>query len=1041
MKKTADIQKKIIRTILAAAAVLSCTVLPQSPAHQPQADAVQAAADPYAKKASITEEMTSKRTKFTKEFVMSDGSFTAAAYSMPVHYKKSKNGGWKEINTTLVKSGRKKYRTKATDLGIRVSKKANKKSVISLKRGRSGVSIALKGRKLKSIKAKITNPKKKTKTDVRSQSTVLYKNVLKNINVSYDIFPEKIQEIVTIKKKQKNRTLSFKIDAGKLKVKTKGKKVTFKTKKGKTPFTRLGTVFTDAHGVSSAKAKITYHKKTKTLKVTPDKKWWNSKKRKFPLEVRTTYVTEKHERDVRIGAAYAGAPGSSFRYDKSLLIQPGKCVSFVKMDPLSALKNKNAQILSAALHIKNKRTMKLGAGKTFDIGIHKVTEKWTPKKLTYNNRPAYESDSSATVRLQKKGNYLCDVTSILKAWQAGEANQGVAIVADNTNRSYRAELDRNPYFTVHYETVGFEGAVELKEDHPVTRDVQKAGQENYYYFDARPGIAYDLYTESSADTQGTLYDRDKKRTGYDDNSGLQKNFLITRSYHGRTYLKVSLKNKATGTYTLHLKKRFAVPELSGTCGQDRYLLTWNAVKNAGEYLVSVYDGGKKISETIAKETSCEYIYTSETRGKILGFTVTARKNASLTGEPSRMVYNTDSRSEWVYTTPMPEKRKNSSVVTLDQRIYVLGGESEGRPIKSFAAYDMEKKRWEPLPDYPGTDSGICKTVMTAYNKEILVIGGQTGTSTGAKTLSSVYSFNTETKRWQKKAEMKEGRTNLAAALSGDTLCAWSRAGKTNKTDIYHIKTDTWETAVQPDTSTIIHATSVDQRIFVLKEDGEKMYWQEYLPEDNAYEEAGMPCPYAVSDEYSVSAVIRGKIYMAKEKSTKEILVYDAYAGEWSRISDMNLTKKGSVLAACGNDLYSIGGEMAGFGMLDVVEQYTVKVQAAVKDIVVKKGEVCELQVTAGNLKKGKTKIVTVKVDPRELQIQSASSFEENEALKEGTDGVTLLQYQPKKGVMVLKMEGSLERGQSYETYQSIPVEAKADGKTKVEITLTEKQGE
>lgn len=256
MKKTADIQKKIIRTILTAAAVVSCTVLPQSPPRQPQADAAQAAADPYAKKASITEELTSKRTKFTKEFVMSDGSFTAAVYSMPVHYKKSKNSGWKEINTTLVKSGRKKYRTKATDLGIRVSKKADKKSVISLKRGKSGLSIALKGRKRKSIKAKITNPKKKTKTDVRNQSTVLYKNVLKNTNISYDIFPEKIEEIVTIKKKQKNRTLSFKIDAGKLKVKVKGKKVTFKTKKGKIPFTRLGTVFTDAHGVSSAKAKI-----------------------------------------------------------------------------------------------------------------------------------------------------------------------------------------------------------------------------------------------------------------------------------------------------------------------------------------------------------------------------------------------------------------------------------------------------------------------------------------------------------------------------------------------------------------------------------------------------------------------------------------------------------------------------------------------------------------------------------------------------------------------------------------------------------------
>ena len=47
-------------------------------------------------------------------------------------------------------------------------------------------------------------------------------------------------------------------------------------------------------------------------------------------------------------------------------------------------------------------------------------------------------------------------------------------------------------------------------------------------------------------------------------------------------------------------------------------------------------------------------------------------------------------------------------------------------------------------------------------------------------------------------------------------------------------------------------------------------------------------------------------------------------------------------------------------------------------------------------------------------------------------------FQPKKGVLVLKLTGSLERGESYETYQSIPVEGKIDGKTRVEITLTDK---
>ena len=196
-------------------------------------------------------------------------------------------------------------------------------------------------------------------------------------------------------------------------------------------------------------------------------------------------------------------------------------------------------------------------------------------------------------------------------------------------------------------------------------------------------------------------------------------------------MKVSLKDKATGIYTLHLKKLFAIPEPVGISGQDKYTLTWDSVRNAEEY--PVYEDGKKIQEIIVRGTSCEYIYTNETRGKILGFTVTARENTVLTGEPSRMIYNTDNQSEWVYTTPMKAKRKNSSVITRDKKINVLGGENATGTLKSFAVYDTEKKTWEPLPDYPGTDTGICKAAMTSFNNEILVIGGQTGTNAGAWT--------------------------------------------------------------------------------------------------------------------------------------------------------------------------------------------------------------------------------------------------------------------------------------------------------------------
>ena len=218
-----------------------------------------------------------------------------------------------------------------------------------------------------------------------------------------------------------------------------------------------------------------------------------------------------------------------------------------------------------------------------------------------------------------------------------------------------------------------------------------------------------------------------------------------------------------------------------------------------------------------------------------------------------------------------------------------------------------------------------------------------------------------------------------------------------------------------------------------------IYWVEYLPEDNAFEEAGIVCPYTTSDHFATPVVISGKIYMVKETETKNVFVYDAYSDEWSEISAMNLTNKESLLSACENELYSIGGEMTGFGVLDVVEQYTIKTQTIKKQMTINKGEIYELQVTAGNLAKDQSQIVTLSMDPDKLNFQSASSFEEEADLKEGVDGVKLLKYQPKKGVMVLKLTGSMERGNSCEAYQSVPVEAKMDGKTTVEITLTERK--
>ena len=49
------------------------------------------------------------------------------------------------------------------------------------------------------------------------------------------------------------------------------------------------------------------------------------------MEMRTSYLTDKHSRNVKVGAAYSGAPNGTFTYDKSLLLQANKCIGFTKM--------------------------------------------------------------------------------------------------------------------------------------------------------------------------------------------------------------------------------------------------------------------------------------------------------------------------------------------------------------------------------------------------------------------------------------------------------------------------------------------------------------------------------------------------------------------------------------------------------------------------------------------------------------------------------------------------------------------------------------
>ncbi len=995
--------------------------------------------------ATVLHELTNKRTKFTRQYALSDGSFLANSYSMPVHYKKG--GKWKEINTTLISAKKNKnYYTKSTSLHITVAKRANQKSEIAWKRGSAKLSIALKGKKIKAKRVRIRNPKKKETTDILNSNQVQYKKAYKNQTLSYEIYPEKLVEKITVRKKSSVKKIRLGINSGKLKVKVKKNRVYFKTKKGKTKYKRLKTILTDGKGVSTSKVKVTYNKKRKMITLTPDKKWLNSKKRSYPMTVRTAYITDQHERDVKIGAAYAGSPKSNYTYHESLLLQANKCMAFTQMSGLAELGKPNVKIRDARLYVENEEDMKLGAGKTFDIGVHQVTGKWSGKKVTNNKRPSYEEAKVATIPVQKKGIYCCDVSGLVKSWYGGVPNYGVALVAENTNGTHQAKLQKNPSFSIHYEVVGFDGAVELKENQDITRDVLRSGQENYYYFDAESEIAYDLYTTSTLDTQGILYDGKKERLAYDDDSGLDENFQFVKSFDGRHYLKINVKGKAAGKYTLSLKKRFARPEPVGKRGQDSYILSWDAVKNAKEYLVTIYDASGKRKEVIVKDTSYEYIYTNATAGKTLAFTVTPRENEAIKGEASRKIYNTNTVSEWTYQTPMNQTRTLFGSTVCGDKVYVLGGITEGnRATKTMEAYDTKKQTWTKLPDYPKDVAGICNMAFVTVGKDLYVLGGQTDDTAMAGTLSDVYCYHTESGKWEQKAGLPQKRTGLLATVCDGKIYAFARIGTTERVDIYDVAEDTWTSSVKADTSINVQAQTIDGQIYVLREVQEKdavkadMYWEEYLPEDEEYRNAGVKCPIDKADRYTYGTEVNGRIYMAKEKETNEVICYDVYLDTWNSMSVLNLKKEKAELVSVGSSLYSLGGKMSGFGYLDVVECYASAAPQIMKQLNVSKNEIYELQVEAGQCRDNTDYVVTIRIDPKMLAFEKTSSFMDKEVFEKGKEGVQLLRYSAKRGVLKFQLNDRMETGDTTEVFQSIPVRGLVKGETTVIMQVEEKK--
>jgi|GEM_PF-3979249 len=184
--------------------------------------------------------------------------------------------------------------------------------------------------------------------------------------------------------------------------------------------------------------------------------------------------------------------------------------------------------------------------------------------------------------------------------------------------------------------------------------------------------------------------------------------------------------------------------------------------------------------------------------------------------------------EWIFTTRDP-KRKYVAAVTLNKRIYILGGQlSSGSMLKRVDIYDPYNHNWDQGANMPGNKE---KHAACVYQNKIYTMGGLDFLSNPDKKL---YVFDPSS-GWQEKAYMHVPRYNLASAAACGKIYAIggiddSGQNDKNCVEAYNPYENTWQQdqnhggtiKPMPFELSIHSCTSVNGKIYVIGGSGKEI---------------------------------------------------------------------------------------------------------------------------------------------------------------------------------------------------------------------------
>ena len=366
----------------------------------------------------VTVEDTTMRTETEKYFRKIDGTYEVAIYDGAVHY--DDNGEWKDIDNRMIyNTNEDLYENMANKFKIKFPKTIDYNKSIKLDMGDYSIDWSMMGINSSPILYEDSNlSPNNIKELVNINSSIIYENVITNVNLEYTLSGTNIKEDIILEAYIQNYSVVFEYKLKNLElIETEEGKIEFINNNGETVFEFSDLIMYDNDFNVSSDIEYTIVQmgnKTYEITITPSDEWLQDAA--YPVKIDPSLISTTTSMSIYDTYVSEAQPDTNFSSSEymymSNVLSTEECRGLLYFYIPTAIMDKT--ITYARLSFAKTEAVANGA----QINAYKNTENFTSSGATWNNKPSYNTRVVDYYTVDSDTFFTYDITRTVKEWQA-----------------------------------------------------------------------------------------------------------------------------------------------------------------------------------------------------------------------------------------------------------------------------------------------------------------------------------------------------------------------------------------------------------------------------------------------------------------------------------------------------------------------------------------------------------------------------------------------------------------------------------------------